>query len=47
MKLGILLAFQNLQEVDFNIQKGGLHWLNRSQSFDFAIAIAFLFYIRF
>ena len=27
MKLGIILAFQNWQEIKLDIQNGSLHWL--------------------
>ena len=38
MQIGILLAFQNIQEV-IKYSKGGLHWLNVSQNFRIAITM--------
>ena len=43
LEIRILMDFKIYRQ--FNIQNGGLHGLNRSQNFDFQIALTFLFYM--
>ena len=45
--IGDFISFSNLAEANYKFHNGGLHWLDRSQKFDFKIAITFLFIIRF
>ena len=46
-KIWDFIGFSKFTGSKLNIQNGDHHWLNRSQNFDFQIALIFLFYIRF
>ena len=45
--IGDFIGFSKFTGTLLSIQNGGLHWLDRSQNFDFRIAITFLMVIRF